>query len=121
MDKKEGCYCSLGNKFGGHKFHPRWLRIYWELESMGQQTLLPSTERQLPRVSHSKRSTDMYDRTQRALRRRRTMGPAGHIGRDPIRVRAVNHLRLQVYRHVSCKYCTRSHRLGDTRDTRHLR
>src|SRR5439155_6104358 len=53
MDKKEGCYCSPGNALSGHKFHPRWLRSYWELESMGQQTLLRSAEREFPGVLYS--------------------------------------------------------------------
>src|SRR6266566_6958632 len=53
MDKEEGRYCAIGDRSGCHEFHPWWLRSYWELESVGQQTLLPSAERELPGVLYS--------------------------------------------------------------------
>ena len=61
VDQKEGCHRSLSDDSGCHKFLFRWLHSNFELASVGQQTLLPSAERELPGVSHTERSRDMYD------------------------------------------------------------
>src|SRR5213592_877896 len=42
MDKEKRQYCPHGDGSGCLSFHSWWLRSYWELESVGQQTLLPS-------------------------------------------------------------------------------
>src|SRR5207247_902271 len=53
MDKEKRQYCPHGDGSGCLGFHSWWLRSYWELESVGQQTLLPSAERELPGVLYS--------------------------------------------------------------------
>jgi len=74
---------------------------------MGQTDTTTNAERELPGMSHSKRSTDIRVITT-CFTTPRTMVQQVHRRGPP--VRAVNHLRLQVYRHVSGIHCTCCHR-----------
>src|SRR2546425_11352814 len=101
MDKEKRRHSSLGNKPCRLKFHPWRLRSYRQLESLGQQTLLPGVERELPRVLYSRwRPLTVSNDTQRNLQHRCAVRREVGYSQQRGLLCSIGDLQLQLHRHV---------------------